>query len=137
MPAGEVTITTVVGAPVEEAFAAFTEHVDRWWGRERPAETVVRFEGKRLIAVSVDGAELLATVTKWIPPTRLELQWSGPVSLPGDTVIVAFDPEKTGTRVTVRHRRAGIKPEETRSAVIGLWWGDLLSRMQGANQILE
>jgi hypothetical protein len=34
MPVGEATVTTIVGLPVEDAFAIFTEHIDRWWVRK-------------------------------------------------------------------------------------------------------
>jgi uncharacterized protein YndB with AHSA1/START domain len=130
MPVDEVTITAIVALPVEEAFTVFTEDIDRWWVRETSTDTVVRFEGDRLVAASIDGAELLATVSEWDPPTRIAMDWNGPHSQPGDMVGVDFHPESDGTRVTVRHRRGGVGPEQVIAAILGLWWGDLLSRLQ-------
>jgi uncharacterized protein YndB with AHSA1/START domain len=130
MPQGEVTVTTVVAIPVEEAFTLFTERIDRWWVRPPGTETgsVVRFEGGRLVAVTSQGVEVLASVATWDPPAVLELDWSGPHSRPGDRVTIEFQPEPEGTRVTVRHHREGVRPEETIAAVLGLWWGSVLSR---------
>ncbi len=108
----------------------WTEGIDRWWVRATSTDTVVRFEGHRLLAASIDGAEGLATVSGWDPPNRIEMDWSGPHSQPGDTVGVDFQPESQGTRVTVRHRRSGVEPGQVISAILGLWWGDLLSRLQ-------
>jgi uncharacterized protein YndB with AHSA1/START domain len=58
------------------------------------------------------------------------MEWNGPHSQPGDTVIVEFRPESTGTGVTVHHRREGVNPEDVTAAILGLWWGDLLSRLK-------
>lgn len=132
MPVGEATVTAIVRLPVETAFAAFTEQIDRWWVRKPfgASDTVVRFEGGRLIAASIDGAELLAIVSEWDPPTRIEMEWRGPHAKPGDAVIIEFRPESGGTRVSVLHRRQGLKPADVTAAILGLWWGDLLSRLQ-------
>ena len=132
MPVNEVTVTAIVRLPVEKAFATFTDQIDRWWVRKPfvASDSVVRFEGNRLVAASIDGAELLATVSEWDPPTRIEMEWSGPHAKPGDAVIIEFRPESGGTRVTVLHRRQGLKPEDVTAAILGLWWGDLLSRLQ-------
>ncbi|MET0895971.1 MAG: SRPBCC domain-containing protein [Acidimicrobiia bacterium] len=48
---------------------------------------------------------------------------------PGDSVTIAFEPEAGGTRVTVRHARAGLPEDAVEQAVIGNWWGDLLQRL--------
>lgn len=129
MPTGEVVVTTVVALPLQGAFAAFTGDIDRWWRRSAGAGTIVRFEEERLVAVSSAGVEVLATVIGWKPPHHFELQWHGPYSQAGDTVTVGFEPEGTGTRVTVTHRRAGLRPEEAVAAILGFWWGDLLRRL--------
>ena len=130
MPVDEVIVTAIVALPIEEAFTTFTENIDRWWVREPSTDTVVRFEGDRLVAASVNGAEVLATVSEWDPPTRIAMEWNGPHGQPGDTVGVEFHPESDGTRVTVRHYRGGVGPEQAIAAILGLWWGDLLSRLQ-------
>jgi len=127
---GEVTITAIVPLEIDAAFSAFTTDIDRWWVRGPESGTVVRFEGERLLEVSTDGAVTLATVTASVPPTHIELDWDGPHSAPGDKVIVDFVPDAGGTRVTIRHRRQGIESAGALSAVIGLWWGDRLSKLQ-------
>src|SRR5688500_16645219 len=106
MPSGEVAVTVLVTMPVERAFSTFTDDIDRWW-RRPPGETadaVVRFEHDRLVAVSAGGAEVVATVTEWSPPSHLVLDWQGPHAEPGDRVRVEFAAEADGTRVTVIHR---------------------------------
>ncbi|MGQ0849886.1 MAG: nuclear transport factor 2 family protein [Actinomycetota bacterium] len=130
MPAGEVTVTTIVALAPDDAFDLFTEHLDRWWVRapSMSAGSVVHFEGGRLIAADANGADVLAVVSVWSRPSRIEMQWGGPHAEEGDRVAVEFQPEGEGTRVTVHHLRAGLMPSEAKSAVIGLWWGDLLSR---------
>ena len=130
MPVDEITVTAIVALPIEEAFTAFTEDIDRWWVREDSTDTVVRFVGDRLVATSISGAKTLATVSEWEPPTRIAMSWNGPHGQPGDTVGVDFQPESHGTRVTVRHCRAGVGPEQAIAAILGLWWGNLLSRFQ-------
>lgn len=127
MPQGEVVVTTVVTGPADRAFAAFTDGVDGWW--KRPAGTVVRFDGDRLVAVSDAGAGVLAVVCGWDPPRRIDLRWHGPHAAPGDIVTVEFAPEGARTRVTVTHRRHGLRPQHAMAAVLGLWWGDTLRRL--------
>ncbi|MGH9892507.1 MAG: SRPBCC domain-containing protein [bacterium] len=130
MPSGEVTVTAIVPLAIDDAFIAFRDDIDRWWGAGRSGATVIRFEGDRLIEASTTGAETLASVSSWEQPTRIEMAWNGPHSEPGDSVVVEFAQEPTGTRVTVRHFRIGVEPAAVTSAIIGLWWGDLLSRFQ-------
>ena len=135
VPADEVVVTSVVALPVERAFSAFTDDIDRWWQRApgRNHDAIVQFERDRLVAVSPVGSEVLATVSSWDPPRRLDLDWNGPHAKPGDSVVVEFDPEPRGTRVTIRHRRRGLAPEAVEAAVVGLWWGDLVSRLIDAH----
>lgn len=134
MPTGEVVVTTVVGLPLERAFGAFTDDIDRWWTAVDDPRSTVRFDGDRLVAVSAVGVAVLAKVASWQPPDRLELEWLGPHGQPGDTVIVDFEPEGELTRVTVRHRRSGLTPQAFESALIGLWWGGVLQRLMLANR---
>ena len=136
VPTGEVVVTAVVGLGLEEAFSAFTEQIDRWWrrGRAKDAEAIVRFEGDHLVSVTPAGASVLATVSAWEAPDRLELDWQGPHSRPGDVVVVEFEPEPGRTRVTVRHRRAGASPAAVETSIVGLWWGDVLQRLTYAHR---
>jgi uncharacterized protein YndB with AHSA1/START domain len=132
VPNGEAAITCVVAGDPDSAFNAFTGEIDHWWSRgpDRQLGSIVRFEADRLVVATPQGVDILATVTEWDPPHRLQLDWLGPHSREGDTVMVTFEAEETGTRVTVHHRRAGLKPQETDAAIVGLWWGDLLGRLQ-------
>ncbi|MGI8518986.1 MAG: SRPBCC domain-containing protein [Acidimicrobiia bacterium] len=130
MPKGEVIVTAVVPHSIDEAFATFTNEIDRWWVRSGKRDTVVRFEGDRLVEASPTGAETLGTVSRSEPPIRIEMDWIGPHSETGDTVVVEFSSEGAGTRVTIRHLRPGIENAGALSAVIGLWWGEILSRFQ-------
>ena len=97
-------------------------------------DTIVRFEGDRLVSVSPSGAAVLATVSTWDAPTRLALQWEGPHSQPRDEVVVEFEAEPDRTRVTIRHQREGVTPAAVESAVLGLWWGDVLQRLTFAHR---
>ena len=131
MPDDEVIVTCVVSLPVEEAFTMFTQRVDQWWVRAPHDDpgTVVSFVGDHLVGASVSGASVLASITGWDPPTRLDLAWSGPHAHAGDTVAIEFQSESGATRVTVRHRRPGLRSQDAAAAVVGLWWGDLLTRL--------
>ena len=131
---GEAVVTGVVALPAEQAFVMFTDEIDRWWQRRRgddPA-AIIRFEGERLVAVTAAGAEVLATVATWSPPDRLDLDWLGPHGLPGDRVAIEFEPHGGGSRVTIRHQRGGLSPAAVESAIIGLWWGDVVARLARA-----
>ncbi|HKX74636.1 MAG TPA: SRPBCC domain-containing protein [Acidimicrobiia bacterium] len=124
--AGEVTVTTVLPVEPEQAFSLFTTKIDRWW--VRPVDTVIRFEGDQLIAADHNGVRSIARVISWEPPGSLLLEWAGPYGRPGDQVAIEFQPEGTGTRVTVRHQRAGLAPSEASAAVLGLFWAEVLRR---------
>jgi uncharacterized protein YndB with AHSA1/START domain len=136
VPAGEIVVTGVVTLPVEQAFTAFTEDIDRWWQRPagRGGDAIIRFESDQLVSVSASGSQVLAAVTSWNPPRRLDLEWRGPHARPGDGVVVEFDPEPPGTRVTIHHQRRGISPQAVEAAVVALWWGDLLGRLVGGRR---
>lgn len=127
-------MTTVVGLPVEGAFGAFTDHIDRWWSSVDDPRPSVRFDGDRLVAISATGQAVLANVATWQPPDRIGLEWLGPHGQPGDFVMIEFEPEGELTRVTVRRRRSGLAPAAVEAAIVGLWWGDLLQRLMLANR---
>jgi uncharacterized protein YndB with AHSA1/START domain len=130
MNEGEVTVTAVVPMTIAAAFDRFTNEIDQWWVREKGRGNVVRFAGTQLVEGSANGVAVLAEVRAWEAPTRIELDWNGPFSQPGDSVLIEFASASGGTRVTIRHRRGGLQAADTMAAVIGLFWGDLLSRLQ-------
>jgi uncharacterized protein YndB with AHSA1/START domain len=131
MAESAVTVTCLVPVPVERAYALFVEHIDRWWVRDRAPEAIIRFEGDQLVEATSEGAKVLATISAIEEPARIELAWEGPHAQPGDTVEIRFEPEATATRVTVSHLRPALQPNDVAVAVLGLWWGDLLSRLVG------
>jgi uncharacterized protein YndB with AHSA1/START domain len=132
---GEVVATTRVGLALDDAFRAFTGEVDRWWRRDstRP-DAVVKFEGDRLVSVTTEGVVLLAEVAQWSPPSLMELRWHGPHAELGDVVVVELAPDDRGTRITIRHRRDGLAPADAMASVLGLWWGDALSRLSSVHR---
>jgi uncharacterized protein YndB with AHSA1/START domain len=150
-----VRATTIVPADPAEAFALFTTEVDLWWrrgprfrqGRGRPS--VMRFEGGeggRLVEVYTDeagGAFEVGRVLTWKPADRLVFEWRGYNFEPElvTEVEVRFERAERGTRVTLEHRgwdrvplehasRHGYGASNAWSAMIGLWWGDLLTSLR-------
>ncbi|MEZ5875968.1 MAG: SRPBCC domain-containing protein [Hyphomicrobiales bacterium] len=92
----------VVGLPVSEAFAAFTDHMGVWWPlrthsleHDRARECILECkEGGALFETADDAPpQTWARVTNWTPPKRLALSWA-----PGDLVdnptevTILFDP---------------------------------------------
>ena len=69
MPADEVVVTSVVALPVEQAFSAFTDEIDRWWQRTPGGDrdAIIQFESDRLVSVSPAGREVL---TRFPPAVR-------------------------------------------------------------------
>ena len=126
-----VTVTCLVRLPAERVFTLFIEHIDRWWVRDRSHDAIIHFEADRLVEASRDGVQVLATIASVDAPNRIELAWQGPHAQPGDTVEILFEPEAEETRVTVHHQRTALTPSDVAVAVLGLWWGDLLSRLVG------
>ena len=116
-----VSTTIVVNAPVEVAFAVFTEDLGRWWPPEHhvlqaPLSAMVfeTREGGRVYDVGGDGSECQwARVLAYEPPHRVVFSWD--ISLqwqiksdPGRTseVEVRFIAEESHrTRVELEHRR--------------------------------
>lgn len=135
MTTDRVTVSTLVPAGPDEAFTIFTAEVDSWWRRtaryrQAPTDSVVRFDGHRLVEVSPAGATELGRILVWEPGRRLALEWLGPLQVPADRTVVEirFEPAAAGTLVTLEHRGwTDLQPGDAASSVIGLWWGDLLA----------
>jgi uncharacterized protein YndB with AHSA1/START domain len=131
-----VSTSIVVDAPIEHAFAVFTEDMDSWWPQEHhilqaPLERMV-FEpevGGSIYDVGTDGSECRwARVLAYEPPHRIVFSWD--INLQWQ---IETDPAKTSevevrfvadgaarTRVEVEHRhldRVGDGWEGMRDAV--------------------
>jgi uncharacterized protein YndB with AHSA1/START domain len=115
----EVRQQVTVAAPVEKAFAFFTERFDDWWpmshhiGAGTPQVRLIEpGVGGRWLERADDGAECVwGSVLGWEPPRRLVLSWAinGRFELDPDTghaseIEVTFTPDGTGTRVELVHR---------------------------------
>jgi uncharacterized protein YndB with AHSA1/START domain len=102
-----VTKTILVEAPIEHAFAVFTDGFDRWWprshhiGEAELAEAVIEpREGGRWYEKGTDGSECdWGRVLLWDPPHRLVLAWQL-------TADYAYDPDFQ-TEVEVRFAAEG------------------------------
>jgi uncharacterized protein YndB with AHSA1/START domain len=149
-----VTVTTIVSVAPASAFRIFTEDVDRWWrrgSRFRPALRAggtMRFEpgvGGRLVEIYGEAEGDLFEVGRvliWEPGRRLVFDWRGRNFARHEktTVEVRFEAEGDGTRVVLEHRgwdgipadhlsRHGLEGSAF-TALIGLFWADLLVRMR-------
>ncbi len=116
----ELTVqkSVTVQAPVEKAFAVFTEGFDRWWFREHhigaadlKQAVLEGREGGRWYEIGIDGRECdWGRVLKWDPPNRLVLAWQIDATWKFDPNLltevevrfVAEGPDRT--RVELEHR---------------------------------
>jgi uncharacterized protein YndB with AHSA1/START domain len=126
---------------VEQAFRLFTEHIDRWWpvevfsrasdeqyGDGVKVERVV-FEplaGGRLYEVTSEGVEgVWANVLEYEPPSRIVLAWKpNDRPEPPTEVEIRFEPDGTGTLVSLEHRgwdKLGERAAEAREGHDGGW----------------
>jgi uncharacterized protein YndB with AHSA1/START domain len=138
-------VTTFVALTPAEAFEVFTAEIDHWWKkapRFRPggqADGALRFEDGRLVEVSPASRFEVGRVLAWEPGQRLMFEWRAHTFAPGELteVEVRFEPLRGGTQVTLEHRGWDALPAEHRgrhgldgsafTAMIGLWWGDLVT----------
>jgi uncharacterized protein YndB with AHSA1/START domain len=130
-----VGTSIVVDAPVEDAFAVFTEDMDSWWPKEHhvleaPLARMV-FEprvGGAIYDVGTDGSECRwARVLAYEPPRRIVFSWDINLQWQIETdpaktseVEVRFVADGARTRVEVEHRhldRVGDGWEGMRDAV--------------------
>ncbi len=115
MPA-PVIKTIDVPCTQEVAFNIFTKDFSKWWPQDKHSVSAmdgktarsVQLElkqGGKITEVTHDGTELLwGSVTEWSPHGRLVIAWH--INRPeaeATTVIVAFEPIASGTRVTLTH----------------------------------
>ena len=133
-----VTTEIVVEAPLERAFAVFTDEIDTWWDRDHHileaelAEIVFEpREGGHVYERCVDGSECRwARVLAYEPPNRLVISWDITTEWKLETdlertseVEVRFFAENPDrTRVELEHRnldRHGEGWEQTRDSIAG------------------
>ncbi len=131
-----VRASIVVEAPIERAFAVFTEEIGTWWPPEHHileaelAEMVFEpREGGHVVDRGVDGSECRwARVLAYDPPRRFVISWDINTRWQLETdfektseVEVRFEAEAAGrTRVELEHRnleRHGTGWEQMRDAV--------------------
>jgi uncharacterized protein YndB with AHSA1/START domain len=113
-----VRTSVVVDAPIERAFAVFTEQFDAWWphahkiGAADMQQAVLETrDGGRWYERGIDGSECdWGRVLRWEPPHRLVLAWQIDGAWRHDPnlvteVDVRFTAEtETRTRVELEHR---------------------------------
>lgn len=150
MIAGDkVSVTVFVEVPIADAFAVFTEEIDRWWrrgpafrlaGKSPGTMTLEPKLGGRFVEHWGDGkTREIGIITTWEPPTHLVFEWRAFNFEPGEitTVELWFDSSGEGTRVKLEHRgwstirddhpvRHG-KAVEAFIRDLAMWWGGLLT----------
>ena len=153
-PGDQVVVSVLVEVPPPEAFRIFTEQINAWWRgglryRMGKNHSVVHLESKlggRLFESfdTSNGPRVLETgrITHFDPPARVTFEWRAANFKPDEKteVDVTFEPSKSGTLVTVRHRGWGeIRtdhparhgqdvPAFMRS--MGMWWSDLMASLR-------
>jgi uncharacterized protein YndB with AHSA1/START domain len=129
----KVAHTLIVQAPVDRAFAVFTEGFGSWWpathhlGDAELADAIIEPRaGGRWYERNADGSECdWGHVIAWEPPHRVLLAWQLDADWRYDPdliteVDVRFEADGDGTRVTFEHRhleRMGDRSEEVRGAI--------------------
>ncbi len=129
-----ITLTRRVAASPERAFAAWTdvEQLAAWWWPQLAGTTYdvdARPGGRYRIDSPAIGATVTGVYTEVDPPRRLAFTWvwqdaGEPVSVE-DTVVVTFEPDDEGTRVTVAHTSS----EHLPGGGAEQGWSDVLDRL--------
>lgn len=95
----------------EAAFELFVNDIDGWWPQSRrhsgdPKARVVLDESLGLRERTTDGRDVpLGRVRVWQRPTRIELDFYPGTDPEHPThVAITFEPEGSGTRLTLEHR---------------------------------
>ena len=128
-----------VAVPPERAFAIFASDIGRWWSPnmhiapEPFTEIVIEpHAGGRWFERDAAGAECQwGQVLAWEPPGRLLLAWQLDADFAFDPELITevevnFEPEGTGSRVTLTHRnleRFGPSAERVAGQLGGGWPG--------------
>jgi uncharacterized protein YndB with AHSA1/START domain len=129
-----ITVSRTVAATPERVFAAWTEaeELAAWWWPQLAGTTYdvdARLGGRFRIHSPAIGATVTGVYTELDRPRRLVFTWNWddgePEAVVEDTVVVTFEPEGSGTLVTVAHSSTAHVPEG--GAEQG--WNDVLDRM--------
>lgn len=129
-----ITISRTVAAPPERAYAAWIEpeQLATWWWPHLPDTTYevdARPGGSYRIDSPTAGIRVEGTFTEVEPARRLVYTWlwsSGrDGDVPEDVVEVTFEPNGTGTVVTVRHTSV----EDITQGGAEQGWNDVMNRL--------
>lgn len=143
-----VVVSTFVDVSPHAAFELFTREIDLWWKRSpryrrMPGQAgKLSFEGEppsQLIEHDGASTVVLGRVLAWEAGKRVAFEWHGGELTEHDQteVDVRFEPQRSGTRVTLEHRGIGSLPSqhvarhgfsgEAFEAMLGYFWADLLT----------
>lgn len=154
-PGDQARVSVSVAVDPDDAWRIFTEEIDRWWrrglkyrigGKHRGIIHLEAGVGGRLFESfeTSAGSRVVETgrVTAWDPPSLLVFEWRAASFAPAEKteVEVRFEPNATGTMVTVTHRGwAAIRPDHPARhgldvapfiASMGMWWADLMTSLR-------
>ncbi len=145
MKPADARASVKVAVSPADAFAVFTEEIDRWWRRGpryRHGRGILAIEkgvgGRVFESFERDGQTVvvpLGHITVWEPPARFVYLWRNATFREDQEteVEVVFAPSGDGTLVTVTHRAPPPTParQHQRSAEASLlYWGELLSALR-------
>ncbi|MEZ4447952.1 MAG: SRPBCC domain-containing protein [Nannocystaceae bacterium] len=155
IPGDQARASVSLKVPPALAFEIFTAEIDQWWRRglryriARDGRGILHLEpgvgGRLFESFELHGrTKVIETgrITAWEPPARLCFEWRAVNFKPDEKteVEVEFTATATGTMVTVTHRGwAAIRPDHPARhhleaapflAMMGRWWGDLLSSLR-------
>jgi uncharacterized protein YndB with AHSA1/START domain len=143
MSTSTITISRTVPAPPERVFGAWTDasQLAAWWWPQLADTTYdvdARPGGRFRIASPVLGATVTGVYTEVDPPRTLAFTWcwqddDEPDAVVEDTVVVTFEPNTSGTVVTIAHTSTAHVPEG--GAEQG--WNDVLDRLVGVAQSIS
>ncbi|MBK7400946.1 MAG: SRPBCC domain-containing protein [Myxococcales bacterium] len=152
MKPADARASVKVAVSPADAFAVFTEEIDRWWRRGpryRHGRGILAIEkgvgGRVFESFERDGQTVvvpLGHITVWEPPARFVYLWRNATFREDQEteVEVVFAPSGDGTLVTVTHRGWDAIPADhparhgqdnaTFCRGLGLFWGELLSALR-------
>jgi len=129
-----ITISRSVHAPPERAYQAWVDpdRLAAWWWPHLPDTTYecdARPGGTYRIDSPTAGIGVEGTFREVEPPRRLLYTWlwsgEGEEDVPDDLVEVTFQPDGTGTLVTVRHTSV----EDITKGGAQQGWGEVMDRL--------